>query len=61
MKKKHLTHKTVGVRMNTKIHEAIVSVARRETKEGRPLSVEDIYNQALAAWLKGGNNDRWMA
>ena len=61
MKKKHLTHKTVGVRMNTKLHEAVVSVSRRETKEARPLSVEDIYGQALEAWLKGGSNDRRMA
>tara|TARA_R100000306_G_C4270114_1_gene89712 strand:- start:4 stop:189 length:186 start_codon:yes stop_codon:yes gene_type:complete len=60
MKKKNLTHKTVGVRIARTLHEAVVAVARRETKEGRPLSVEDIYGQAIEAWLKGGKNDRWL-
>ena len=56
-KKKNLDRKTVGVRMDVKVHEAIVSLSRRETAAGRPLSVEDIYNAAAAAWL-GGQNGR---
>jgi len=49
--KKDSDRKTVGVRISRNVHEAIVSISRRETGAGRPLSVEDIYNQAAAAWL----------